>query len=67
MNLPWLCRASLGEIRMPASLHPLLTTPRRAADFLNTNHVDLVSLQHEYGIFGGKAGSYILEILRERG
>ena len=38
---------------------------RRAADFLNTNNVDVVSLQHEYGIFGGKAGSYILEILRE--
>jgi glycosyltransferase involved in cell wall biosynthesis len=38
---------------------------RRAADFLNINNVDMVSLQHEYGIFGGKAGSYILEILRE--
>jgi glycosyltransferase involved in cell wall biosynthesis len=38
---------------------------RRAADFLNTNSVDVVSLQHEYGIFGGRAGSYILEILRQ--
>ena len=38
---------------------------RRAADFLNLNNVDMVSLQHEYGIFGGKAGSYILEILRQ--
>ena len=38
---------------------------RRAADFLNINNVDMVSLQHEYGIFGGRAGSYILEILRE--
>ena len=38
---------------------------RRAADFLNINNVDMVSLQHEYGIFGGKAGSYILEILRQ--
>src|SRR5512147_3069921 len=38
---------------------------RRAADFLNINNVDLVSLQHEYGIFGGKAGSYILETLRQ--
>jgi hypothetical protein len=25
---------------------------RRAADFLNINNVDLVCLQHEYGIFG---------------
>ena len=38
---------------------------RRAADFLNINNVDMVSLQHEYGIFGGRAGSYILALLRE--
>ncbi len=38
---------------------------RRAADFLNINNVDMVSLQHEYGIFGGCAGSHILSLLRE--
>jgi glycosyltransferase involved in cell wall biosynthesis len=38
---------------------------RRAADFLNINNVDMVSLQHEYGIFGGRAGSHILSLLRE--
>jgi glycosyltransferase involved in cell wall biosynthesis len=38
---------------------------RRAADFLNINNVDMISLQHEYGIFGGRAGSYILTLLRE--
>ena len=38
---------------------------RRAADFLNINNVDLVSLQHEYGIFGGRVGSHILVLLRE--
>jgi glycosyltransferase involved in cell wall biosynthesis len=38
---------------------------RRAADFLNINNVDLVSLQHEYGIFGGLVGSHILVLLRE--
>ncbi|CAG0942702.1 partial Spore coat protein SA, partial [Anaerolineae bacterium] len=37
----------------------------RAADFLNINNVDLVCLQHEYGIFGGSAGSHILALLRE--
>ena len=37
---------------------------RRAADFLNINGVDLVCLQHEYGIFGGPAGSHILALLR---
>jgi glycosyltransferase involved in cell wall biosynthesis len=35
----------------------------RAADFLNFNGNDLVCLQHEYGIFGGNAGSYILTLL----
>ncbi len=38
---------------------------RRAADFLNINSVDLVCLQHEYGIYGGPAGSHILALLRE--
>ena len=36
----------------------------RAADFLNFNSNDLVCLQHEYGIFGGTAGRYILALLR---
>ena len=38
---------------------------RRAADFLNINRVDFVCLQHEYGIFGGRAGSHILALLHE--
>lgn len=38
---------------------------RRAADFLNVNSVDVVSVQHEYGIFGGKAGGHVLELLRD--
>jgi hypothetical protein len=37
---------------------------RRAADFLNVNTVDLVCVQHEYGIFGGKAGVHVLSLLR---
>ena len=37
---------------------------QRAADFLNFNGNDLVCLQHEYGIFGGTAGSHILNLLR---
>src|SRR5580698_5082540 len=36
----------------------------RAADFLNFNSNDLVCLQHEYGIYGGSAGRYILAMLR---
>jgi glycosyltransferase involved in cell wall biosynthesis len=42
-----------------------LATYRRTADFLNINNVDLVCLQHEYGIFGGKAGSHVLTLLGE--
>ncbi len=37
----------------------------RAADFLNFNSNDLVCLQHEYGIYGGTAGRYILALLRK--
>jgi len=37
----------------------------RAADFLNFNSNDLVCLQHEYGIYGGDAGGYILTLLRK--
>jgi hypothetical protein len=42
-----------------------LSSYRRAADFLNVNQVDVLSVQHEYGIFGGKAGSHLLELLRD--
>ncbi|MFH0918976.1 MAG: glycosyltransferase family 4 protein [Fibrobacterota bacterium] len=37
----------------------------RAADFLNISNVDVVCLQHEYGIYGGAAGSFILTLLRK--
>ena len=37
---------------------------RVAADYLNANKIDVVSVQHEYGIFGGKAGNYLLTLLR---
>jgi glycosyltransferase involved in cell wall biosynthesis len=38
---------------------------RRAADYLNVNGVDLVSVQHEFGIFGGRSGGLLLPLLRE--
>ena len=37
---------------------------QEAAEFLNFNNIDMVCLQHEYGIFGGPAGSHILHLLR---
>ncbi|MGO4879657.1 MAG: glycosyltransferase family 4 protein [Bryobacteraceae bacterium] len=42
-----------------------LESYRRAAVFLNTSDVDVVSVQHEFGIFGGPAGSHLLTLLRE--
>ncbi len=36
-----------------------------AADFLNASGVDVVSLQHEYGIFGGDAGGNIIELISQ--
>jgi glycosyltransferase involved in cell wall biosynthesis len=37
---------------------------QQVAEFLNFNNIDMVCLQHEYGIFGGPAGSHILHLLR---
>src|SRR5262245_730991 len=37
----------------------------RAADFLNFAGTDIVSLQHEFGIYGGPAGSHIVRLLRD--
>jgi glycosyltransferase involved in cell wall biosynthesis len=35
-----------------------------AADYINFSHVDMVSVQHEFGLFGGEAGSYLSLLLR---
>lgn len=35
-----------------------------AAGFLNESNVDAVSLQHEFGIFGGEWGEYVLDLCR---
>jgi len=35
-----------------------------AADYLNSQNVDAVSLQHEFGLFGGEAGSCIAVLLK---
>ncbi|TWT54818.1 GDP-mannose-dependent alpha-(1-6)-phosphatidylinositol monomannoside mannosyltransferase [Rubripirellula amarantea] len=38
---------------------------RSAADFLNFSNVDVISLQHEFGIYGGPGGSHILALLQD--
>lgn len=42
-----------------------LNSYRRAADFLNFNNADVLCVQHEFGIYGGPAGSHLLALLRE--
>ncbi len=42
-----------------------LTSYLRAADFLNITDVDVVCVEHEFGIFGGPAGGHVLALLRE--
>ncbi|MCK4276867.1 MAG: glycosyltransferase family 4 protein, partial [Phycisphaerae bacterium] len=37
---------------------------RLAAEFLNIHQVSVVSLQHEYGIYGGICGSHVLALLK---
>ncbi len=41
-----------------------LASYQSAAEFLNFHNIDMVCLQHEYGIFGGRAGSHVLKLLR---
>jgi glycosyltransferase involved in cell wall biosynthesis len=50
-------RFEIAEQNLPSYL--------RAADFLNITDVDVVCVQHEFGIFGGPAGSHVLALLRE--
>lgn len=52
----------------PISVHCQIADDRledyaRAADFLNEGRFDVVSLQHEFGIFGGEAGGHIMTLL----
>src|SRR5436190_10824206 len=50
-------RFEIAEQDLPAYL--------RAADFLNISDADVLCVEHEFGIFGGPAGSHVLALLRE--
>ncbi len=56
-NYPAEVRFEIAEQDLPSYL--------RAADFLNITDVDVICLEHEFGIFGGPAGSHVLALLRE--
>lgn len=53
-----------GEVRFEID-EPDIQSYQRAADFLNLTDVDVLSVQHEFGIFGGRAGSHLLALLRK--
>jgi len=40
-----------------------LSDYRRAAEYINRSDFDVVSVQHEFGIFGGPAGRYLLALI----
>ena len=42
-----------------------LDSYRHAADFLNFSNAGMLCLQHEFGIYGGPAGSHLLTLLKE--
>lgn len=42
-----------------------LTSYQRAAEFLNSGNADIVCVQHEFGIYGGRSGGHLLTLLRE--
>jgi glycosyltransferase involved in cell wall biosynthesis len=57
-----------GAYEYPSQVHihvrdNVIDDYAQAAKFLNRSGFDLVSLQHEYGIFGGSAGGHIVELL----
>jgi len=51
-----------GQVRFEVNQR-VLAEYRLAADFLNMNRVEVVCLQHEFGIFGGDNGVHILDLL----
>ncbi|MDD5205726.1 MAG: glycosyltransferase family 4 protein, partial [Desulfobacterales bacterium] len=51
-----------GQVRFEVNQR-MLAEYRLAADFLNMNRVEVVCLQHEFGIFGGENGAHVLDLL----
>ena len=54
-DYPSVVRLQVNDDRIEDYVH--------AADFLNAGQFEAVSLQHEFGIFGGEAGGHIMALL----
>lgn len=56
LSYPWEVSKIINQDRLEDYL--------KVADYINKSTIDLVIIQHEYGIFGGQYGSYILDFIQ---
>ena len=60
-------REPAGAARRPEVAYEIRQDVREdyaaAAEFINAGSADLVSIQHEFGIFGGSEGLYVLDLM----
>lgn len=56
-----------SDKRVNKKVYPIKKQEREdyleAAEFINNSNIDVVNLQHEFGIFGGNWGRYILDFM----
>ena len=52
LDYPWEAKFKIGRDDLPDYVS--------AAEYVNSSHADLVVLEHEFGLFGGEAGEYIV-------
>jgi DNA-binding NtrC family response regulator/glycosyltransferase involved in cell wall biosynthesis len=64
MNDPGMHYAYPPEVRLEIP-EADLAAYQRASARLNAESIDVMNVQHEYGIFGGRAGAYLLTLLRD--
>jgi len=55
LNYPWETKYKINQDELISFL--------RAADYINQSSADIVCLQHEYGLFGGKNGDYVIPFI----
>ena len=53
-----------GEVKFEIK-DKIVNDYREAANFINLSDTDVVNLQHEFGLYGGEAGSNIIYLLEK--